>query len=422
MFSATICRSTSGASGLPLACTPRIARRAASSGRSTRMRRSKRPGRSSAGSSTSGRLVAAMTTTRSVRSKPSISDSSWFSVCSRSSLPPPRPAPRARPTASISSMKTIAGALFFASLNRSRTRAAPRPTNISMNSEALIEKNGTPDSPATARASSVLPVPGGPTSSTPRGTLPPRRWKRSGSLRNCTISCRSGLGRLQPRDVLEGHVHRGRLVELAALVLHEAAQQTAGAKHPLGALGHPDPDADDQRPGQQGEEHLHREGLLLTLDQDLDPLVAQQRQQRGIVRGEAGLEGLDGAALERLRLLQGGFDGIALEDDGLDLSLLDPFVELRVGDGGIRRALGSSLPEPHRGQHEAEHQQHPSRRARRLLPVRLAGACNLRWNLCHFVLLPSAFSEGTPGVLRPGAGSVEHPMIGEGLRARADRS
>ena len=115
VFSATRCRLTSGASGLPLACTARIALRAASSGRSTRTRRSKRPGRSSAGSSTSGRLVAAMTTTRSVRSKPSISDSSWFSVCSRSSLPPPRPAPRARPTASISSMNTMAGALFLAS-------------------------------------------------------------------------------------------------------------------------------------------------------------------------------------------------------------------------------------------------------------------------------------------------------------------
>ena len=66
-----------------------MALRARSSGRSTRMRRSKRPGRSSAGSRTSGRLVAARTTTSSFRSKPSISESSWFSVCSRSSLPPP---------------------------------------------------------------------------------------------------------------------------------------------------------------------------------------------------------------------------------------------------------------------------------------------------------------------------------------------
>ena len=54
------------------------------------------------------------------------------------------------------------GAASFASLNRSRTRLAPTPTNISTKSEPEIEKKATPASPATARASSVLPVPGGP--------------------------------------------------------------------------------------------------------------------------------------------------------------------------------------------------------------------------------------------------------------------
>ena len=81
----------------------------------------------------------------------------------------PAQAPRARPSASSSSMKMMAGAFSRACSNRSRTRAAPTPTNISTNSEPEIEKNGTPASPATARASSVLPVPGGPTSSTPFG-------------------------------------------------------------------------------------------------------------------------------------------------------------------------------------------------------------------------------------------------------------
>ncbi len=41
--------------------------------------------------------------------------------------------------------------------------------------EAEIEKNAASDSPATARASSVVPVPGGPYSSTPRGILAPSR-------------------------------------------------------------------------------------------------------------------------------------------------------------------------------------------------------------------------------------------------------
>ena len=70
-------------------------------------------------------------------------------------------------------MKMMHGAFVFACSKRSRTRAAPTPTNISTNSEPLIEKNGTPASPAIARASSVFPVPGGPTSSTPFGICPP---------------------------------------------------------------------------------------------------------------------------------------------------------------------------------------------------------------------------------------------------------
>ena len=78
-------------------------------------------------------------------------------------------------------MNTIAGCAALACAKRSRTREAPTPTIISTNSLALAEKNGTPASPATARASSVLPVPGGPMSSTPRGILPPERAYFPGS-------------------------------------------------------------------------------------------------------------------------------------------------------------------------------------------------------------------------------------------------
>src|SRR6266851_1393533 len=62
---------------------------------------------------------------------------------------------RLRPSASSSSMKMMQGAAFRACSNRSRTRAAPTPTNISTNWAPEIEKYGTPASPATARASSV---------------------------------------------------------------------------------------------------------------------------------------------------------------------------------------------------------------------------------------------------------------------------
>ena len=88
-------------------------------------------------------------------------------------------------------MKMIDGATFLACSNRSRTRLAPTPTMASMNSDAEIEKNGTSASPATARASSVLPVPGGPDSRTPRGICAPSRRYWSGSRRKSTISSTS---------------------------------------------------------------------------------------------------------------------------------------------------------------------------------------------------------------------------------------
>src|SRR5690606_38870219 len=166
-------RSTSFASGTRRVCTSRIAFRPFLSGRFTTTRRSNRPARSSALSSTSGWFVAAITMIPSRPVKPSISARIWFSVCSCSLAPPMAICPRARPIESSSSMKMIAGAFSRAWRNRSRTRAAPTPTIISTNSEPAMEKNGTPASPATAFARSVFPVPGGPTSSTPFGGTAP---------------------------------------------------------------------------------------------------------------------------------------------------------------------------------------------------------------------------------------------------------
>ncbi len=56
-----------------------------------------------------------------------------------------------------------------------------------------MEKNGTPASPATARASSVLPVPGEPVSRTPRGMWAPSLRYLSGSRRKSTISASSSF-------------------------------------------------------------------------------------------------------------------------------------------------------------------------------------------------------------------------------------
>jgi hypothetical protein len=76
-----------------------------------------------------------MTTTWSRGPNPSSSTSSWLSVwsCSRLNEWPLR----AWPTASSSSMNTIAGAFLRASSNSFRMRAAPSPANISTKADAL---------------------------------------------------------------------------------------------------------------------------------------------------------------------------------------------------------------------------------------------------------------------------------------------
>jgi len=66
-------------------------------------------------------------------------------------------------------------------------------------------KNGTFASPAIARASRVLPVPGGPTSSTPLGILPPSRWNFLRILQVFDDFFEFLLGLVDPGDILEGN-------------------------------------------------------------------------------------------------------------------------------------------------------------------------------------------------------------------------
>ena len=202
-------------------CTPKISLRSCKSGNSTCICLSKRPARSNAASNTSARLVAAKMITPELLPKPSISVSNWLRVDSRSSFPPPIMLlrPRARPTASISSIKIIAGAFSFAWRKRSRTRLAPTPTNISTKSLPDIEKNGTLASPATALASRVLPVPGGPTSSTPLGILPPKLVYLVGFLRKETISSTSCFAPAKPATSLKVTLFFLSLSNTSALAL-----------------------------------------------------------------------------------------------------------------------------------------------------------------------------------------------------------
>ncbi len=159
-------RSTSSASGLCRVWTSRIFRRASSSGTGTWTWRSSRPGRSSAESIRSGRLVVAMTTTSSSDSSPSSSVSSWETT--RSETPESLwLRPRSVAMESISSKNTTVGAFSRALLNTSRTPFSDSPTNLFSSSGPLMEMKLESASLATAFASRVFPVPGGPYIRTP---------------------------------------------------------------------------------------------------------------------------------------------------------------------------------------------------------------------------------------------------------------
>lgn len=81
-------------------------------------------------------LVAAMTMTWALFWKPSISDSIWFSVWSRSSFP--WAPPRVRPTASISSMKMMAGARVRACIDQENASAGLCTQSCKNNWSAMI--------------------------------------------------------------------------------------------------------------------------------------------------------------------------------------------------------------------------------------------------------------------------------------------
>ena len=104
--------------------------------------------------------------------------------------------------ASISSMNIIHGAFLVASLNKSLTLEAPTPTYNSIKSEPAREKNGTWASPATAFASNVLPVPGGPTKRAPLGSFAPIFAYLPGLCKKSTTSCKDSFASSSPATSL----------------------------------------------------------------------------------------------------------------------------------------------------------------------------------------------------------------------------
>ena len=169
------------------------------------------------------------------------------SAPSRRGRRPSAEAPRARPSASSSSMKMMQGAFLRACSNRSRTRAAPTPTNISTNSEPRDREERHAGLARDGRASSVLPVPGGPTSSMPLGS---RRAEPAVALRVLQEGddlLQLGLGLVDAGDVGEGDL--GVLLDVdLGLALADRHQPAEPLPCPAKRRHHEHPDAEEQQP------------------------------------------------------------------------------------------------------------------------------------------------------------------------------
>ena len=93
--------------------------------------------------------------------------------------------------ASISSMNIIEGALDLAKSNISLTILPPSPIYFWASSEPTMPRKVTSVELATALASIVLPVPGGPVMSTPLGGSMPKSLNASGFDRGNSMHCLS---------------------------------------------------------------------------------------------------------------------------------------------------------------------------------------------------------------------------------------
>ena len=151
----------------------------------------------------SGLLVAAITTTSFMLSKPSISVRIWFttlSVACESLL-----APLFGARLSISSKKIIEGEFCLAFWNIFLTAFSDSPTHFEINSGPLIQIKLALLSVATALANKVLPVPGGPYNKIPFGGLIPILVNLSGCFNgHSTASINSCLTSSKPPISVHG--------------------------------------------------------------------------------------------------------------------------------------------------------------------------------------------------------------------------
>mmetsp|Transcript_2080 Transcript_2080/g.8055 ORF Transcript_2080/g.8055 Transcript_2080/m.8055 type:complete len:237 (-) Transcript_2080:2073-2783(-) len=153
-------------------------------------------------SSSWGRFVAPIIRTRpSSPERPSICTRNSVFILRELSCSPS--AFRELNSESISSTKITAGSQQFATAKRALTIFSPSPIHLLVNDDAEMEKNVALHCEATALPISVLPVPGGPNSNKPRGTLRAPRNSSGFNKGHTASSCTAALACSSP--AMESH-------------------------------------------------------------------------------------------------------------------------------------------------------------------------------------------------------------------------
>mmetsp|Transcript_34740 Transcript_34740/g.121167 ORF Transcript_34740/g.121167 Transcript_34740/m.121167 type:complete len:243 (-) Transcript_34740:31-759(-) len=131
---------------------------------------------------------------------------------------------------STSSMKTTAGSRKLATQKSVRTSFSDSPIHFDMREEAEIEKNVAPLEDAIALPINVLPVPGGPNKSMPRGTA--RKPVKSSGLciGQMTISVMLRLASSSP-------AMSSNVVDMRWSIISDSILLTSSASQPLRASG-----------------------------------------------------------------------------------------------------------------------------------------------------------------------------------------
>ena len=221
-------------------------------------------------------------------------------------------------------------------------------------------KKGTFASPAMARASRVLPVPGEPTSSAPLGILPPRRANLVGSFRNSTISCSSSRASSMPAT--SSNVTRP-CFSVSNLALDRPKPIAPEPRILLHLAHHEEGDAEDQQERQRLIEQEHPQGRgRLRRAVEADALLAKALDQ-GRIGDDVGAEA---AVVGKLAV-----DRFLADGDALDAALVDLGEEIGIRQRALRRrgAAADQLDDQHQRQDDPgpdEQALHPAI-ARRLL-------------------------------------------------------